>query len=382
MAKKVMIGLSGGVDSAVAAYLLKEQGYDVVAGFMRNWDAIANGDFLGNPTLNESQCPQEKDYDDAKKVAEKLGIPLLRIDFIKEYWDNVFSYFLDEYNKGRTPNPDIFCNKYIKFDAFLKFARDNGCDYIATGHYAKRVEREDGFVELHKAFDTNKDQTYFLSQINEEQIASCLFPLGDIDKPEVRRIANELELAVANKKDSTGVCFIGERNFKEFLKNYIPANSGNIVDINSGDIVGKHDGVMYYTIGQRKGLGIGGISGREPRSWFVCYKDVKNNILYVADDEEDTHLLSDRAIIKGINWVGEKPSEPMHVGCKFRYRQQDNGVTLKFIDDDTIELIYDEPYKAVTTGQAAVFYDGTRMLGGGIIEETYFKGSRTDIKNL
>ncbi len=379
---KVMIGLSGGVDSAVAAYLLKKEGYNVVAGFMRNWDAIANGDFLGNPTLNESQCPQEKDYDDAKKVAEKLGIPLLRIDFIKEYWDNVFSYFLDEYNKGRTPNPDIFCNKYIKFDAFLKFARDNGCDYIATGHYAKRVEKEDGFVELHKAFDLNKDQTYFLSQIDEAQIASCLFPLGDIDKPEVRRIANELELAVANKKDSTGVCFIGERNFKEFLKNYIPANKGDIVDINSGDVVGHHDGVMYYTIGQRKGLGIGGIKGREPRSWFICYKDVKNNILYVADDNEDSHLLSDKAIIKGINWVGDKPQSPIHVGCKFRYRQQDNGVTLKFIADDTVELIYDEPYKAVTTGQAAVFYDGSKMLGGGIIEETYYKGVRTDIKNI
>ena len=375
---KVMIGLSGGVDSAVAAYLLKQQGYEVVAGFMRNWDAIANGDFLGNPTLNDSCCPQEKDYEDAKEVAKKLGIELLRIDFIKEYWDNVFSYFIDEYNKGRTPNPDIFCNKYIKFDAFLKFAKANGCDFIATGHYAKRVENNSK-VELHKAFDLNKDQTYFLSQINEEQIASCLFPLGDIDKPEVRRIANELDLNVANKKDSTGVCFIGERNFKEFLKNYIPANKGDIVDINSGDVVGRHDGVMYYTIGQRKGLGIGGISGREPRSWFVCYKDVKKNILYVADDESDTHLYSDRAIIKNINWVGEKVIEPIHVGCKFRYRQQDNGVTLKFIDEDTIELIYDEPYKAVTTGQAAVFYLGTQMLGGGIIEETYYKGKRTDI---
>ena len=377
---KVMIGLSGGVDSAVAAYLLKKQGYEVVGGFMRNWDAIANGDFLGNPTLNDSCCPQEKDYEDAKEVAKKLGIELLRIDFIKEYWDNVFSYFLEEYNKGRTPNPDIFCNKYIKFDAFLKFAKDQGCDFIATGHYAKRVDKEDGQVELHKAYDLNKDQTYFLSQINNDQIASCLFPLGDIDKPKVREIAKELNLNVADKKDSTGVCFIGERNFKEFLKNYIPANKGKIIDINSNEVVGEHDGVMYYTIGQRKGLGIGGISGREPRSWFVCYKDVKNNILYVADEKEDEHLFSDRAIIKNINWLAERTNDPLHVGCKFRYRQQDNGVTLKFIDDDTIELIFDEPYKAVTTGQAAVFYMGTRMLGGGIIEETYYKGKRIDIK--
>ena len=377
---KVMIGLSGGVDSAVAAYLLKKQGYEVVGGFMRNWDAIANGDFLGNPTLNDSCCPQEKDYEDAKEVAKKLGIELLRIDFIKEYWDYVFSYFLEEYNKGRTPNPDIFCNKYIKFDAFLKFARDQGCDFIATGHYAKRVDKEDGVVELHKAYDLNKDQTYFLSQINNQQIASCLFPLGDIDKPKVREIAKELNLNVADKKDSTGVCFIGERNFKEFLKNYIPANKGKIIDINSNEVVGEHDGVMYYTIGQRKGLGIGGISGREPRSWFVCYKDVKNNILYVADEKEDEHLFSDRAIIKNINWLAERTNDPLHVGCKFRYRQQDNGVTLKFIDDDTIELIFDEPYKAVTTGQAAVFYMGTRMLGGGIIEEIYYKGKRIDIK--
>ena len=377
---KVMIGLSGGVDSAVAAYLLKKQGYEVVGGFMRNWDAIANGDFLGNPTLNDSCCPQEKDYEDAKEVAKKLGIELLRIDFIKEYWDYVFSYFLEEYNKGRTPNPDIFCNKYIKFDAFLKFARDQGCDFIATGHYAKRVDKENGVVELHKAYDLNKDQTYFLSQINNDQIASCLFPLGDIDKPKVREIAKELNLNVADKKDSTGVCFIGERNFKEFLKNYIPANKGKIIDINSNEVVGEHDGVMYYTIGQRKGLGIGGISGREPRSWFVCYKDVKNNILYVADEKEDEHLFSDRAIIKNINWLAERTNDPLHVGCKFRYRQQDNGVTLKFIDDDTIELIFDEPYKAVTTGQAAVFYMGTRMLGGGIIEEIYYKGKRIDIK--
>ncbi|MCI6358167.1 MAG: tRNA 2-thiouridine(34) synthase MnmA [Erysipelotrichaceae bacterium] len=375
---KVMIGLSGGVDSAVAAFLLKKQGYDVVAGFMRNWDAIANGDFLGNPTLNNSCCPQEADYEDAKAVAEKLGIELFRVDFIKEYWDDVFTYFLKEYQRGRTPNPDIFCNKYIKFDAFLKFAKSKGCDYIATGHYAKRVDK-DGKTFLLKSYDQNKDQTYFLSQLNQEQISSCLFPLGDIDKPEVRRIAKELGLSIATKKDSTGVCFIGERNFKEFLKNYLPANKGNIVDINTNEVVGTHDGVLFYTIGQRRGLGIGGISGREAKSWFVVKKDVKKNILYVASGNEDEHLLSDRTIITNCQFNNHIPTNDMHVGCKFRYRQKDQGVTLHMIDDTTVELIFDEPYKAVTTGQAAVFYDEDICLGGGIIDQVYFKNKRIDL---
>ena len=270
---KVMVGLSGGVDSAVAAYLLKKQGYDVVACFMRNWDAMANGDYLGNPTVNDDQCPQEKDYQDAQKVAEKLGIQLLRVDFIKEYWDHVFSFFLNEYESGRTPNPDILCNKYIKFDAFLEFAKKNNCDMIAMGHYAKRVEK-DGHFYLTKCYDQNKDQTYFLSQINEEQIKSCLFPLGDIDKVEVRRIAHELGLeSVMDKKDSTGVCFIGERNFREFLKNYIPAQKGQIIDIDTGKVIGEHRGVYYYTIGQHKGLGIGGISGETATGWFIVKKD-------------------------------------------------------------------------------------------------------------
>ncbi|MCF0113108.1 MAG: tRNA 2-thiouridine(34) synthase MnmA, partial [Bacilli bacterium] len=208
---KVMMGLSGGVDSAVGAHLLKKQGYDVVGGFMRNWDALTNNDYLGNPTAMANQCPQERDYEDALQVAEKLGIPLLRSDFVKEYWDNVFSYFLKEYERGRTPNPDVFCNKYIKFDSFLKFALSQGCEKIAMGHYAKKGE-EDGVSYLYKAADKNKDQSYFLSQINEAQIASCLFPLSDIDKTEVRRIAHELGLSsVMDKKDSTGVCFIGER---------------------------------------------------------------------------------------------------------------------------------------------------------------------------
>lgn len=372
---KVLVGLSGGVDSAVSAYLLKKEGYQVTGGFMRNWDAIANGDFLGNPTLNDNQCPQEKDYEDALKVAEILGIELLRVDFVKEYWDDVFTYFIDEYKKGRTPNPDIFCNKYIKFDKFLQFAKEKGFDYIATGHYAKRVDVNDDYVEMHKSFDQNKDQTYFLSQVSQKQLQACLFPLGDIDKSEVRKIAHELNLNIADKKDSTGVCFIGERNFKQFLNNYLPAKSGDIVDVVSNKVVGHHDGVLYYTLGQRRGLGIGGIKGIDPISWFVVGKDVHKNILYVAQGDENEYLNSDRAIIRMVNWTyKEKPSKDVHVGCKFRYRQKDLGVTLRFIKDDEVELIFDQPYKAVTPGQAAVFYLDNICLGGGIIDEVYYKG--------
>lgn len=368
MKKKVLVGLSGGVDSAVAAYLLIKQGYEVAGGFMRNWDAITNGDFLGNPTLNDSCCPQEKDYEDAKKVAEILQIPLYRVDFIEEYWNDVFCYFLDEYKKGRTPNPDIFCNKYIKFDSFLKYALSLGFDYIATGHYAKRVSYQ-GHEHLAKAYDSNKDQTYFLSQINEEQISSCLFPLGDIDKTEVRLLAEQLQLPIAHKKDSTGVCFIGERNFKQFLMNYLPAQRGDIVDIDTHKVIGHHDGVLYYTLGQRKGLGIGGIHGTTNHSWFVCQKDVENNILYVADNPSNDALLTRIAIINRINWIGERPSLPFHIAVKFRYRQKDLGATITRFEDDCIELTFDEPYSAITPGQAAVFYQGDVMLGGGIIDQ-------------
>ena len=375
---KVLVGLSGGVDSAVAAYLLQKQGYEVSACFMRNWDALANGDFLGNPTINNSQCPQEADYDDAVKVAKKLGIPLLRIDFVKEYWDEVFSYLIREYEVGRTPNPDIFCNKYIKFDAFLKFALEKGFDMIAMGHYAKRVDR-DGLALLCKSFDQNKDQTYFLSQISQEQLKYALFPLGDIDKKEVRKIAHDLGLEIADKKDSTGVCFIGERHFKDFLKNYIPAKKGDVVDIDSGKKIGEHDGVMYYTIGQRKGLGIGGLPEFASRGWFVCKKDVKKNILYVASGAESDYLLSDRCIVKDMNYISYEVPEGAHINAKFRYRQADNPVTIHYLDENSIELIFDKPYKSVTPGQAAVLYDGEVCLGGGLIDSTYYLGKRTDL---
>lgn len=373
---KVMVGLSGGVDSAVATYLLQKHGYDVVCAFMRNWDAMANNDVLGNPTISDSRCPQEKDYEDAKEVARILGVKLYRIDFIKEYWDNVFSFFIDEYNLGRTPNPDILCNKFIKFDAFLKYAKANGCEMIAMGHYAKKIEKN-GHTFLAKCADQNKDQTYFLSQLNEEQIKSCLFPLGDIKKDEVRAIARRLHLNIAEKKDSTGVCFIGERDFREFLKNYLPAQKGKIVDIETNRILGEHDGVLYYTLGQRKGLGIGGISHEKAIGWFVCKKDVKKNILYVAKGEESIYLYSDRCIVNHLNFIMPL-SNSIHVGCKFRYRQADQGVTICALEKDRVEVIYDEPYKAVTPGQEAVFYDGEILIGSGTIDEVYFRGHKIE----
>lgn len=375
---KVMVGLSGGVDSAVAAYLLKKEGYEVVAGFMRNWDALANGDYLGNPTVNDDQCPQEKDYQDAQKVAEKLGIPLLRVDFIKEYWDHVFSFFISEYECGRTPNPDILCNKYIKFDAFLDFAKKNGCDMIAMGHYAKRVKKN-GHFYLSKCKDTNKDQTYFLSQINEEQIKSCLFPLGDIDKGEVRRIAHELGLeSVMDKKDSTGVCFIGERNFREFLKNYIPAQKGNIIDIDTGKKVGEHKGVYYYTIGQHKGLGIGGISGETATGWFIVKKDAKKNILYVTRGDTQKYLMSNKCVVRKLNFINKEEFFPQEVGVKFRYRQPDHKAIIDKVGDEII-CEYDY-YKAVTPGQEAVFYNKEGlMIGSGTIDEVYRDNIRIDI---
>ena len=304
MKQKVLLGLSGGVDSAVAAYILKEQGYDVSCAFMRNWDSYANNDILGNPTIQDDVCPQEQDYADAKAVADALELPLYRVDFVKEYWDHVFTYFIDEYKKGRTPNPDILCNKYIKFDAFFKYAQSMGFDTVATGHYAQ-VEHGDEYSRLLRGADNNKDQTYFLCQMPKEALRHTLFPIGNLEKHEVREIAEKLALeSVATKKDSTGICFIGERNFREFLKNYLPSQDGDIVDIETMEVLGKHIGVMYYTIGQRKGLGIGGTRG----PWFVVGKDVKKNILFVTNGNESDWLYTDSCIVSGVNWFpSEKP---------------------------------------------------------------------------
>ena len=355
--KTVVVGISGGVDSSVAAILLKNQGYNVIGLFMRNWDSTLNNDFLGNPNLNNNICPQEEDYNDAVKVCKKIGIPLHRIDFVKEYWDYVFTYFLDELKKGRTPNPDVMCNKYIKFDMFAKKARELGADYIATGHYARMIDDK-----LYKGKDLNKDQTYFLSQVSKEQLKNVLFPVGELEKSEVRKIAHEYDLITADKKDSTGICFIGERNFKHFLENYLPNNPGDIVDIETGKVLGKHVGLMYYTIGQRRGLNIGGTKDR----LFVVKKDLNKNVLYVASGDESKYLISYTAIIEDVNLLDELPSECM---AKFRYRQKDNKVFVTKLEDGNLLVKYPDGVRAVTPGQACVFYNGDECLGGGIIKE-------------
>lgn len=364
---KVFIGLSGGVDSAVAAYLLKEQGYDVTCGFMRNWDSLANNDYLGNPTLDLEACSQELDYNDAVDVAAKLGLPLVRIDFVEEYWDNVFSVFLDETKKGNTPNPDILCNRYIKFDAFLNHAKSLGFDVLATGHYAKLVE-VDGVKRLAKANDLKKDQSYFLAQVSLESLQQTIFPLQDISKIEVRAIADKLGLSIAKKKDSTGICFIGERQYREFLSNYLAKTEGNIIDIETQTIVGKHQGVMYYTIGQRHGLNISAFKG----PYFVCGKNKDTNTLYVCVGQDNPWLFSDACLVNRINWYSDK--KDIRCKAKFRYRQKDNPVSIHFNEDNTIMVTIDPEVSGVTPGQEVVFYDGDIVLGAGRIDLVYKNG--------
>ena len=355
--KTVVVGISGGVDSSVAALKLKEEGYNVIGLFMRNWDSTINNDYLGNPNLNNDICPQEEDYNDAVKVCEKLSIPLHRVDFVREYWDFVFTYFLDELKKGRTPNPDVMCNRYIKFDLFAKKAFELGADYIATGHYAKVIDGK-----LAKALDKNKDQSYFLAYVNKDIFKKVLFPLGDIEKPEVRRIAKENDLITAEKKDSTGICFIGERNFRKFLENYLPNIPGDIVNIDTNEVLGKHIGLMYYTLGQRRGLNLGGNDNR----CFVVKKDLDKNILYVAMGDENKYLYSNTAIIEEFNYLTDRRVEDCT--CKFRYRQEDIMCHVEYLDNNMIKLTYDNA-KAVTPGQFCVLYDGDICLGGGIIKE-------------
>ena len=371
---KVILGLSGGVDSSVSLKLLKDEGYDVTAMFMRNWDSATNNDILGNPDIDDDVCPQEKDFQDAKKVCEELGIELHRIDFIEEYWDTVFTYFLNEYKSGRTPNPDIMCNKYIKFNAFLKHASDMGADYIAMGHYA-RVRHEKDKSYLLRGVDSNKDQTYFLCQISQEQLRPALFPVGHLTKQEVRKIAKDANLWTAEKKDSTGICFIGERNFHQFLKNYLPSKPGKMVTVD-GKVIGEHDGLMYYTIGQRKGLGIGGNNEFDNSAWFVCGKDLEKNELIVGQGHDSIYLISDNCFASNVNWICDKPIEGKAYTAKFRYRQADNDVTLKYIDDDHIQVLYPKGVRAVTPGQAVVIYDGEICMGGAIIDSVYYKDER------
>lgn len=354
--KTVVVGMSGGVDSSVAAALLKEQGYNVIGLFMHNWEEDDE----------EGCCTAKQDWEDVKRVCNKLQIPYYSVNFAKQYMDRVFSYFLKEYKAGRTPNPDVLCNREIKFGPFLEYAKGMGADYIATGHYCDIEHTADKHYLL-KAVDQNKDQTYFLNQLNQKQLEMVLFPLGKMEKPDVRKIAEKYGFVTAEKKDSTGICFIGERKFREFLKTFIPAKKGKIVDMN-GMEVGAHDGIMYYTLGQRRGLNIGGKKGTDGGRWFVVDKDVKNNLLIVSQGDE-TPLYSKALVTYKVNWIPEVPKESEFVCyAKFRYRQPEQKVKVK-IEKDRIYVEFFEPQRAVTPGQFVVFYNETMCLGGGIIEE-------------
>lgn len=374
MKKKVILGLSGGVDSSVALIKLLNDGYDVEAVFMRNWDSTTNDDLLGNPTVNDEVCAQEVDFQDAKKVADQLGVKLHRVDFTQEYWDEVFQYFLSEYDKGRTPNPDILCNTEIKFKAFLAYAEALNADYIAMGHYAK-VGIVNSKTALLRAVDTNKDQTYFLSQLTEKQIEKAMFPIGDMPKSEVREIALKYDLVTAKKKDSTGICFIGERRFSQFLSNYLLAQKGQMMTLD-GTYIKDHDGLMYYTIGQRKGLGIGGSKDFDMTPWFVVGKNIKENILYVEQGFHHPHLYSDECIVKDVVFRGSKDLNNRTFQAKFRYRQVDNAVFLEWLDEQTLKVSYPQGVRAVTPGQAAAFYEDEVCVGGGFIDTVYKDGKK------
>ncbi|WP_312142400.1 tRNA 2-thiouridine(34) synthase MnmA [Pantoea septica] len=357
--KKVIVGMSGGVDSSVSAWLLQQQGYQVEGLFMKNWEEDDG----------EEYCTAADDLADAQAVCDKLGIKLHKINFAAEYWDNVFEHFLEEYKAGRTPNPDILCNKEIKFKAFLEFAADDlGADYIATGHYVRRAD-VDGKSQLLRGLDGNKDQSYFLYTLSHEQIAQSLFPVGELEKPEVRRIAEQLDLVTAKKKDSTGICFIGERKFRDFLGRYLPAQPGAIETVD-GQVVGEHQGLMYHTLGQRKGLGIGGLKESNDDPWYVVDKDVARNRLIVAQGADHPRLMSVGLIAQQLHWVDRQPiAAPLRCTVKTRYRQTDIACEIVPRGDDRIEVRFDAPVAAVTPGQSAVFYLGDVCLGGGIIEE-------------
>ena len=357
--KKVICGMSGGVDSSVSAFILQQQGYQVEGLFMKNWEEDDDTDY----------CTAAADLADAQAVCDKLGIKLHKINFAAEYWDNVFEHFLSEYKAGRTPNPDILCNKEIKFKAFLEYAaEDLGANYIATGHYVRRRGADDN-AQLLRGLDANKDQSYFLYTLSKKQVGQSLFPVGGIEKPIVRAIAEDLGLITAKKKDSTGICFIGERKFKDFLARYLPAQPGNIRTV-EGDIIGRHDGLMYHTLGQRKGLGIGGVKGASEEAWYAVEKDLVNNELIVAQGHDHSALLSTGLIAQQLHWVDRQPiREPLRCTVKTRYRQTDVPCTIEPIDDESIKVIFDEPQIAVTPGQSAVFYLDEVCLGGGIIEQ-------------
>src|SRR5690554_345108 len=355
---RVIVGMSGGVDSSVSAWLLQQQGYQVEGLFMKNWEEDDTNEY----------CAAAEDLKDAQEVCEKLGIELHTVNFAAEYWDSVFEHFLSEYKAGRTPNPDIMCNKEIKFKAFLDFAAEVlDADYIATGHYCQRRE-VNGKFELLRGLDTNKDQSYFLYTLSHEHLARTLFPVGGLEKPEVRRIAEEQGLVTANKKDSTGICFIGERKFTDFLQQYLPAQPGPIVTVD-GETIGEHQGLMYHTIGQRKGLHIGGMAEAGSEPWYVVDKDLEKNHLIVAQGSQHPRLFSKGLIAGQVHWVNrETLAKPLSCAVKTRYRQADIPCQVTPLDNGDLEVIFTEPVAAVTPGQSAVFYQGEVCLGGAIIE--------------
>ena len=352
----VIVGMSGGVDSSVAALLLLEAGYRVEGLFMKNWEEDDGTEY----------CTAIDDLADAQSVADQLGIKLHSANFAAEYWDDVFAHFLSEYRAGRTPNPDILCNREIKFRAFLDYATHLGADLIATGHYA-RTATEDGVTRLQKGLDGNKDQSYFLHQVDQSALRKTLFPVGHVDKQTVREKAIKAGFGNARKKDSTGICFIGERRFRDFLKQYIPAQPGPIVTID-GELIGEHEGLMYHTIGQRQGLGIGGLSNHAEAPWYVVGKEVEKNTLIIAQGAEHPSLFHRQLKCTGVLWVsGSPPHTPLRCHAKIRYRQPDQGCVIQGANAD-YEVTFDEPQRAVTPGQSVVFYDGDICLGGGVIE--------------